>query len=149
MQTFPLFSNIRFKREERFLNLVLGWVFLKNPKVNNKKNNLIVLQTVKLIFTFCFCLDQKDKYVEGEVNIHFKSPVRMEEKDYVSEVELRKRQEEQVHRQLRSPIEWSILNLDFVFNRCVSFMKTWRRRRSENYAWIWKIESTMILYCEC
>jgi len=34
--------------------------------------------------------------MEGEVNIHYKSPVRMEEKDFMPEEELRKRQEEQV-----------------------------------------------------
>lgn len=34
--------------------------------------------------------------MEGEVNIHYKSPVRREEKDYVSEDDLKKRQEDQV-----------------------------------------------------
>jgi hypothetical protein len=34
--------------------------------------------------------------MEGEVNIHYRSPVRREEKDHVPEDELRKRQEDQV-----------------------------------------------------
>ncbi len=34
--------------------------------------------------------------MEGKVNIHYKSPIRREERDYVAEDELKKRQEEQV-----------------------------------------------------
>ncbi len=34
--------------------------------------------------------------MEGEVNIHYRSPIRREEKEYVPEDELRKRQEDQV-----------------------------------------------------
>ena len=40
--------------------------------------------------------DAKGRYAEGEVNIHYRSPIRREEKDYVPEDELRKRQEDQV-----------------------------------------------------
>ena len=35
--------------------------------------------------------------MEGEVNIHYRSPIRREEKEHVPEDELRKRQEDQVN----------------------------------------------------
>ncbi|TRY81050.1 hypothetical protein TCAL_10369 [Tigriopus californicus] len=40
--------------------------------------------------------DSRNKYSEGEVNIHFKSPVRHDQKPYVPEEELRRRQEKQM-----------------------------------------------------
>ena len=36
--------------------------------------------------------EPKGRYTEGEVNIHYKSPIRREEKDVIPEEELRKRQ---------------------------------------------------------
>ena len=36
--------------------------------------------------------EPKGRYTEGEVNIHYKSPIRREEKDAIPEEELRKRQ---------------------------------------------------------
>ena len=36
--------------------------------------------------------EPKGRYTEGEVNIHYKSPVRREEKECIPEEELRKRQ---------------------------------------------------------
>jgi hypothetical protein len=42
--------------------------------------------------------EPKGRYAEGDVNIHFKSPVRREEKEVIPEEELRKRQEEQMKR---------------------------------------------------
>ena len=38
------------------------------------------------------------RYAESEVNIHFRSPIRHEHKDYVPEEELRMRQEEQMRK---------------------------------------------------
>ena len=46
----------------------------------------------------CLATDPRGRYTEGEVNIHFRSPIRREEKEYVPEDELRKRQEDQVNR---------------------------------------------------
>ena len=42
------------------------------------------------------CLESRAKYNEGEVNIHYKTPIRREEKEFIPEDELRKRQEDQV-----------------------------------------------------
>ncbi len=42
-------------------------------------------------------IDPKGRYMEGEVNIHYRSPIRREEKEFVPEDELRKRQEDQVN----------------------------------------------------
>lgn len=42
--------------------------------------------------------ESKAKYNEGEVNIHYKTPIRREEKEFIPEDELRKRQEDQVQR---------------------------------------------------
>ena len=39
-----------------------------------------------------FPSEPKGRYTEGEVNIHYKSPVRREEKENIPEEELRKRQ---------------------------------------------------------
>ena len=36
--------------------------------------------------------EPKGRYTEGEVNIHYKSPIRREEKEVIPEEELRKRQ---------------------------------------------------------
>jgi sorbin and SH3 domain-containing protein 1 len=41
--------------------------------------------------------EPKTRYNEGEVNIHYKTPIRREEKEYIPEEELRRRQEDQVH----------------------------------------------------
>ena len=41
-------------------------------------------------------LESRAKYNEGEVNIHYKTPIRREEKEFIPEDELRKRQEDQV-----------------------------------------------------
>merc|ERR1711983_308112 len=38
------------------------------------------------------------RYNEGEVNIHYKTPIRREEKEYIPEDELRKRQEDQMRK---------------------------------------------------
>ena len=40
--------------------------------------------------------ESRAKYNEGEVNIHYKTPIRREEKEFIPEDELRKRQEDQV-----------------------------------------------------
>ncbi len=49
------------------------------------------------IFTFLFILlyicSDRGRYNEGEVNIHYRSPVRYEEKEELPEEELRKRLE--------------------------------------------------------
>lgn len=42
--------------------------------------------------------EPKGRYTEGEVNIHYKSPIRREEKECIPEEELRKRQEDQMKR---------------------------------------------------
>ena len=39
-----------------------------------------------------FQSEPKGRYTEGEVNIHYKSPIRREEKENIPEEELRKRQ---------------------------------------------------------
>ena len=41
-------------------------------------------------------LESKARYNEGEVNIHYKTPVRQEAKEFIPEDELRRRQEDQV-----------------------------------------------------
>ena len=43
-----------------------------------------------------FFADTKGRYREGEVNIHYKSPIVIEEKEVIPEEELRKRQEDQM-----------------------------------------------------
>lgn len=45
-----------------------------------------------------FIAEPKGKYNEGEVNIHYKTPVRREEKEFIPEDELRKRQEDQMRK---------------------------------------------------
>merc|ERR1711988_1872189 len=42
--------------------------------------------------------ESKAKYNEGEVNIHYKTPIRREEKEFIPEDELRKRQEDQMRK---------------------------------------------------
>ena len=49
-----------------------------------------------LFFLFIKLLESRAKYNEGEVNIHYKTPIRREEKEFIPEDELRKRQEDQV-----------------------------------------------------
>ena len=55
----------------------------------------IVLNNFLLFFCDAF-LESRAKYNEGEVNIHYKTPIRREEKEFIPEDELRKRQEDQV-----------------------------------------------------
>ena len=43
-------------------------------------------------FLFVLKSEPKGRYTEGEVNIHYKSPIRREEKENIPEEELRKRQ---------------------------------------------------------
>ena len=43
------------------------------------------------------CVDSvKNRYAEGQVNIHYRTPISLEEKEPIPEEELRKRQEEQM-----------------------------------------------------
>jgi len=42
--------------------------------------------------------ESRAKYNEGEVNIHYKTPIRREEKEFIPEDELRKRQEDQMRK---------------------------------------------------
>jgi len=42
--------------------------------------------------------ESRGKYNEGEVNIHYKTPIRREEKEFIPEDELRKRQEDQMRK---------------------------------------------------
>ena len=51
----------------------------------------------ELKYSFCInlTLEPKGRYTEGEVNIHYKSPIQREEKECIPEEELRKRQVQQ------------------------------------------------------
>ena len=58
---------------------------LINPHTAKKFNNFVISEP-------------KGRYNEGEVNIHYKTPVRREEKEFIPEDELRKRQEDQMRK---------------------------------------------------
>lgn len=51
------------------------------------------LKSMKILF-FLFTVESARRYVEGDVNIHYKTPVRYEIKDPISDAEIVQRQEQ-------------------------------------------------------
>lgn len=47
---------------------------------------------------FLSCLESPNRYIESDVNIHYKTPIRYEYKDSISEDELANRQADQMQR---------------------------------------------------
>ena len=66
--------------------------FSKAPFFSGK----ILIFNFHVLIIFSIISESRAKYNEGEVNIHYKTPIRREEKEFIPEDELRKRQEDQV-----------------------------------------------------
>ena len=54
--------------------------------------SFVLFQKINHFLYFYLKSEPKGRYTEGEVNIHYKSPIRREEKENIPEEELRKRQ---------------------------------------------------------
>merc|ERR1719232_2357060 len=90
-------STLVFKRKENFTPRTQTPAEAKSAYTQIRKGGDIPVSGLRMSLPDK-PKENRSRYNEGEVNIHYKTPIRREEKEYIPEDELRKRQEDQMRK---------------------------------------------------